>query len=87
VQRAHSLFFAISIPLLLVLAGCRSANSYLEKGNAAYARGQFADASLNYRKAIQKNADFGEAYYRAGLSEMKQNKAPRRCRISSRPSG
>ena len=74
-QRAHSLFFAISIPLLLVLAGCRSANSYLEKGNAAYARGQFADASLNYRKAIQKNADFGEAYYRAGLSEMKQNKA------------
>jgi tetratricopeptide (TPR) repeat protein len=75
VQRAHSLFFAISIPLLLVLAGCRSANSYLEKGNAAYARGQFADASLNYRKAIQKNADFGEAYYRAGLSEMKQNKA------------
>jgi tetratricopeptide (TPR) repeat protein len=58
-----------------MLAGCRSPSSYLEKGNAAYARGQFADASLNYRKAIQKNADFGEAYYRAGLAELKQNKA------------
>ena len=40
-----------------------------------FARGQFADATLNYHKAIQKNADLGEAYYRAGLSEMKQNKA------------
>jgi tetratricopeptide (TPR) repeat protein len=66
---------AFSIPLFVVLAGCHSATSYLDKGNASFARGEFADASLNYRKAIQKNADFGEAYYRAGLSEMKQNKA------------
>ena len=40
-----------------------------------FARGQFADATLNYHKAIQKNADLGDAYYRAGLSEMKQNQA------------
>jgi tetratricopeptide (TPR) repeat protein len=58
-----------------MLAGCHSPSSYLEKGNASFARGQFADASLNYRKAIQKNAEFGEAYYRAGLAELKQNKA------------
>jgi tetratricopeptide (TPR) repeat protein len=58
-----------------MLAGCHSASSYLDKGNALFARGQFADASLNYRKAIQKNADFGEAHYRAGLSELKQNQA------------
>lgn len=66
---------AIATPLLIILAGCHSATSYLDKGNAAFARGQFNDASLNYRKAIQKKSDFGEAYYRAGLSEMKQNKA------------
>jgi len=60
---------------MIVLAGCHSAGSYLEKGNALFGRGQFADASLNYRRAIQKNPNFGEAYYRAGLSEMKQNKA------------
>jgi tetratricopeptide (TPR) repeat protein len=66
---------AFTIPLVLALTGCRSATSYLENGNAAFARGQFDDASLNYRKAIQKKPDFGEAYYRAGLSELKQNKA------------
>jgi tetratricopeptide (TPR) repeat protein len=69
------LAFAIPLVLVLALTGCRSATSYLEKGNAAFARGQFADASINYREAIQKKPDFGEAYYRAGLSEMKQNKA------------
>jgi len=67
--------WAVAIPLVLALSGCHSATSYLEKGNAAFARGQFDDASLNYRKAIQKKSDFGEAYYRAGLAELKQNKA------------
>lgn len=68
--------FSVSLLLVTVtLAGCQSAGSYLEKGNTLFERGQFADASLNYRKAIQKNANFGEAYFRAGLSEMKQNKA------------
>lgn len=64
----------IVLPSILLLAGCRSANSYLEKGNAAFARAQFAEASLNYRKAIQKDPTFGPAYYRAGLSELKQNR-------------
>jgi len=61
--------------LLLALAGCQSANNYLEKGNAAFHRGQFEEASLNYRKAVQKDPNFGEAYYRAGLAELKLNKA------------
>jgi tetratricopeptide (TPR) repeat protein len=66
---------AISLPILLALTGCHSATTYLDKGNASFARGQFADATLNFHKAIQKNPDFGEAYYRAGLSELKENKA------------
>lgn len=62
------------VPSFLVLAGCRSAKSYLEKGNAAFASGQFDDASLNYRKAVQKDPNLGEAYYRGALAALKQNK-------------
>lgn len=65
----------IVLPWLLGLAGCRSAYNYFEKGNAAFAEGKFADATLNYHAAIQKDPSFGDAYYRAGLSELKQNKA------------
>ena len=61
--------------LFLSLAGCRSANSYVERGNAAFHEGQFEEASLNYRKAVQKDANFGEAYHRAALAELKLNQA------------
>jgi tetratricopeptide (TPR) repeat protein len=60
---------------IFLLSGCRSAHSYLDKGNAVFARGQFEEAALNYRKAVQKDPAFGEAYYRAALAELKQNKA------------
>jgi len=60
---------------MLGLAGCRSANSYLDKGNAVFAQGKFEEAALNYGKAVQKDPAFGEAYYRAALAELKQNKA------------
>jgi tetratricopeptide (TPR) repeat protein len=65
----------VVLPSLLLLAGCRNANNYLEKGNAAFQRGQYDEASLNYRKAVQKDSNFGEAYYRAALAELKLNKA------------
>ena len=60
---------------ILFLAGCRSARSYLEKGNAAFDRGNFEEASLHYRNAIHKDPKLGEAYYKAALAELKQNKA------------
>lgn len=65
----------IVLPWILGLAGCRSAYNYFEKGNSAFARGKFEEATLDYRAAIQKDPSFGDAYYRAGLSELKQNKA------------
>ena len=59
-----------------MLAGCgHSASSYLKKGNALYDRGEFAEAALNYQNAVQKESSNGDAYYRLGLSELKQNKA------------
>src|ERR1700733_6717577 len=66
---------AVVFPSLLLLAGCRSANNLLERGNAAFHRGQFEEASLNYRKAVQKDANFGEAYHQAAQAELKLNKA------------
>ncbi len=66
----------IVLASIVLLAGCRSAKSYLDKGNALVAQGHFAEANLLYRKAFQKDPNFGEAYYRAGLAELKNNKVP-----------
>jgi|CZKS01.1.fsa_nt_gi tetratricopeptide (TPR) repeat protein len=49
--------------------------TYLSRGNKFYDAGKYADASLNYQKAIQKDPKFGEAYYRLGLADIKQNQA------------
>ncbi|MGA6981844.1 MAG: tetratricopeptide repeat protein, partial [Candidatus Sulfotelmatobacter sp.] len=64
----------ILFPSILLFTGCRSAQSYIDKGNAAFAKGHFNEATLDYRKAAQKNPSLGDAYYRAGLSELKENK-------------
>jgi tetratricopeptide (TPR) repeat protein len=73
-QRLPGRVALIVLASILLLAGCRSAGSYLEKGNTLFARGQFEEASLDYRKALQKDPTFGEAYYRAALAELKLNK-------------
>jgi tetratricopeptide (TPR) repeat protein len=53
--------------------GCtRGAQYYLELGNRHFEQGKFADASLDYRKSISKNPNFGEAHYRLGLADMEQ---------------
>jgi tetratricopeptide (TPR) repeat protein len=60
----------------MLLAACgHSAKSYLEKGNQLFDKGAFVEATLNYRNAVKKDPSNGEAYYRLGLSELKQNKA------------
>jgi tetratricopeptide (TPR) repeat protein len=64
----------IFFPSILLFTGCRSAQSYIDKGDAAFAKGHFGEATLDYRKAAQKNPNLGDAYYRAGLSELKENK-------------
>src|SRR6202044_3405468 len=38
------------------------------KGNKLFAAGKYREAALNYRTAIQKDASYGEAYYRLGLA-------------------
>src|SRR5712691_4941275 len=60
---------------LLGLSGCTVTKSgYLERGNKLFEAGKYPEASINYRNAIQKDPQFGEAYYRLGLAAIKQDK-------------
>src|SRR5438132_14407614 len=67
-----------SVPVaatLLILAACsRTPQYYLDLANRQAAQGKYADAAINYRKAIQGKADFGEAYYQFALTELKMGK-------------
>jgi tetratricopeptide (TPR) repeat protein len=68
--------FAIVI-VVLAGAGCgRSPISYLARGNSYAAEFKYDDAALQYRKAIQKDPRFGEAYFQLGLVEVQQGNAP-----------
>ena len=63
--------------LILLEGSCgRSPRYYLDKGDQLFAKGAYADASLNYRKALQKDPSFGQAYYQLGLSELRRGKTP-----------
>ncbi|HEY4362536.1 MAG TPA: tetratricopeptide repeat protein [Bryobacteraceae bacterium] len=65
------------LPLfLLVLASCSrdpkvQAQRYLDNGNKFFNRGKFREASIMYRRALQKDKLFGEAYYRLALTDLK----------------
>src|ERR1700690_433628 len=64
------------LPLLLVVVSCSrdpkvQAQRYLDNGNKFFAKGKFKEASIMYRRALQKDLKFGEAYYRLGLTDLK----------------
>lgn len=44
---------------------------FLDSGNRYFDNGKFKEASIMYRKSLQQDLRFGEAYYRLGLSELK----------------
>ncbi len=44
---------------------------HLENGNRYFNNGKYKEASIMYRRALQQDQRFGEAYYRLGLSELK----------------
>ena len=58
---------------LCLVACSKSATQYIDRGNQLYTAGRYSDATLNYRNAIKKSPDSGEAYYRLGLALLKQN--------------
>jgi tetratricopeptide (TPR) repeat protein len=72
-QRLGRLFLVV---LLVSAAACsrdpiQQSNNLVENGNKFFAKEKYREASIMYRKALQKNAKNGEAYYRLGLTELK----------------
>src|SRR5665213_177850 len=49
------------------------ARRYVENGNKFYEKGKFKEASIMYRRALQKDLRNGEAYYRLALTDMKMS--------------
>jgi tetratricopeptide (TPR) repeat protein len=70
-MRRASLTILIAV-LVVSSAGCfRGSSYYIERGNKLFASGKYWDASLNYRKALQKDTSSAEAHFRLGLSEFR----------------
>jgi tetratricopeptide (TPR) repeat protein len=68
-----SALFVLSISSL----GClHSADYYIQRGNQLFSSGKFAEASLNYRHAVQKDTNSAEAHFRLGISETRQQHWP-----------
>lgn len=68
-------FFALT--LLLLQSACTltsegAKRKYAQKGDKSYAAGNYAEAVLNYRKALQNDPRYGEAYYGLALAETQQ---------------
>lgn len=65
----------IVIAASLVFSGCKTKQSYVTAGNKLFEAGKYAEASINYRKALQKDPQLGEAHYRLGLVALRQGDA------------
>jgi len=64
------------VPLLLFMASCSrdpkaQAQRYTDTGNNFFNKGKYKEAGIMYRRALQKDLRFGEAYYRLALTELK----------------
>jgi len=65
---------AFCFSAFLATSGCgHSTQYYIARGNELYAQGKYDDAALTYKKAIQKDANCGEAFYRLALADLKTN--------------
>src|ERR1700678_4141536 len=68
----HSRKLVTFLPLLLVLASCsRDPKILVDQGNKFFNKGKYKEAVIMYRRAVQKNLRYGEAYYRWGLTDLK----------------
>src|SRR5580704_8322651 len=75
-SRRRTVIFSVLV-LAVIIGGCnRTPGEYVERGNQFFKRGKYKDASILYRKAIQQNPKFGEAYYRLGVLQIEQGNLP-----------
>ena len=71
-----SVSWLLLFPLLLAISSCNrdpvaASKKYVENGNKYYDKGKYKEASIMYRRALQKNMKSPEAYYRLGLANLK----------------
>ncbi|MGA2181583.1 MAG: tetratricopeptide repeat protein [Bryobacteraceae bacterium] len=60
------------LPLLVLLVSCsRDPQSLVATGNKYFDRGKYKEASILYRRALQKDRKSAEAWYRLGLVDAK----------------
>ena len=46
------------------------ARRYVDNGNKFYEKSKYKEASIMYRRALQKDLRFGDAYYRLALADI-----------------
>lgn len=64
------------IVLLVLLAGCsKSPRQFVDAGDRALQAKKYSEASIDYRKALQKDANIAEAYYGLGQVFLHDGKA------------
>ena len=63
---------ALLLPLLVLLVSCsRDPKSLVATGNKYFDRGKYKEASIMYRRALQKDRKSADAWYRLGLVDSK----------------
>ena len=67
-------FFLLIVVGVLCEVGCGTAQDRLGRGDRFFQAGKYEDAEIQYKKALQKNPNDGEAYYRIGLIKIEQHK-------------
>ena len=69
------------LALFLFAAGCNrdpvaQSERLVSSGNKFFNLGKYKEASIMFRRALQKNPKNGDAYYRLGLTSLKQQNLP-----------
>ena len=72
--RVVSIYPIIAAFLLSTISCGLSSRRAFDRGTKLYEKGQYAESSIEFRKAIQKDPKLGEAYLKLGLAELKQGR-------------
>jgi tetratricopeptide (TPR) repeat protein len=63
----------VGLVAALLSASCGfTARKAFDRGTKLYEKGQYSEASIEFRRAIQKDPKYGEAYLKLGLTELQQ---------------
>jgi tetratricopeptide (TPR) repeat protein len=69
-------YLALAVTALALVSCNRDPNylkqKYLQNGNKYFAAGRLNEASIMYRKALEKDRRYGEAWYHLALTQLKQ---------------